>query len=110
MRIGISLSLGLAGWLYAQQVKLDTLQVKSSVVCQTCRRTIIKGLSTQKGIRRVEVDLPAQIITIVYRPDRTTPHAIRQAIQNLGYDADTLPRNPAAYERLPACCKLDKPH
>ncbi len=110
MRTLIGLYLGLAIWMYGQQVELDTLQVKSSVVCQTCRRTIIKGLSTQKGIRQVEVDIPTQIVTIVYRPDRTTPHAIRQAIQKLGYDADTLPRDPAAHERLPACCKSDKPH
>jgi len=110
MRILIGLYLGLAAWLYGQRVKLDTLRVKSSIVCQTCRRTIIKGLSTQKGIRQVEVDIPGQIITIIYRPDRTTPPAIRQAIQKLGYDADTLLRDPGAYERLPACCKSEKPH
>jgi len=110
MRMLVPLYLGLSFWVYAQKPKLDTLRVKSSVVCQTCRRTIIKGLSTQKGIRQVEVDIPSQSITIAYRPDRTTPHTIRQAIQRLGYDADTLPRDPAAYERLPACCKSEKPH
>ena len=96
--------------MYGQRAKLDTLHVKSSVVCQTCRRTIIKGLSTQKGIRQVEVDVPAQVIMVIYRPDKATPEAIREAIRKLGYDADSLLRDAAAYERLPACCKRDKVH
>ncbi len=110
MRWFIGSLIGLSAWLYGQKPVLDTLQVKSSVVCQTCRRTVIKGLSTQRGIRQVEVDLPSQTIIVVYRPDRTSPEAIRQAIRKLGYDADSLPRDPAAYESLPACCKSDKPH
>jgi periplasmic mercuric ion binding protein len=110
MRGLLGLWVGLGVWLYGQQAKLDTLHVKSSVVCQTCRRTIIKGLSTQKGIRQVEVDVPAQVIMVIYRPDKTTPEAIREAIRKLGYDADSLPRDAAAYESLPACCKRDKVH
>ncbi len=101
---------GLGGWLYGQQPKLDTLYVKSSVVCQTCRRTIIKGLSTQKGIRWVEVDVPTKVITVAYRSDKTTPAVIRESIRRLGYDADSLPRDPAAFEQLPTCCKRDAPH
>lgn len=95
--------------LWAQ--KVDTLWVKSAnIVCQTCRRTIIKGLSTQKGIRAVEVYVPEKTIQVVYRPDKTTPERIRQAIARLGYDADEVPRDWKAYERLPACCKAEKPH
>lgn len=94
--------------LWAQ---LDTIQIHSpNIVCQTCRRTIIKGLSTQRGIRFVEVDVPQKWITVVYRRDKTSPERIRQAIAKLGYDADTVRRDPAAFERLPACCKVDKPH
>ena len=106
--VGLWVALGVV--LYGQQPKLDTLYVKSSVVCQTCRRTIIKGLSTQKGIRWVEVDVPTKVIKVAYRPDKTTPAAIREGIRRLGYDADSLPRGPAAFERLPACCKRDTPH
>jgi hypothetical protein len=68
MRWLVGLWVALGGVLYGQQPKLDTLYVKSSVVCQTCRRTIIKGLSTQKGIRWVEVDVPTKVIKVAYRP------------------------------------------
>ncbi|MDW8133586.1 MAG: heavy-metal-associated domain-containing protein, partial [Bacteroidia bacterium] len=78
--------------------------------CQTCRRTLIKGLSTKKGIRWVEVQIPEKIITVVYRSDKTTPDKIRQAVIALGYDADSLRRLPEAYNRLPACCRKEEPH
>lgn len=100
----------LTSLVLAQRAKLDTLSIKSSVVCQTCRRTIIKGLSTQKGIRWVEVDIPAKRVLVAYRPNKTTPEAIRQALSRLGYDADEVPRDPVAYERLPLCCKQDTSH
>lgn len=97
-----------SGSLWAQ---LDTITVHSAnLVCQTCRRTIIRGLSTQKGIRQVEVDLAQKTIKVVYRSDKTTPDRIRQAIARLGYDADEVPRDPAAFERLPACCKRPEAH
>lgn len=98
----------LLGLLWAQT---DTLVVHSgNIVCQTCRRTIIRGLSTQKGVRFVEVDVPKQNILIVYRPDKTDPTRLRHAITRLGYDADTLPRDMKAYQKLPDCCRADRPH
>ncbi len=103
-------SLGLWLSLSAQTAKLDTLSIQSSVVCETCRRTIIKGLSTRKGIRWVEVDVPARRVIVAHRPDKTTPSAIRQALSRLGYDADEVPRDPTAYQKLPACCRTDKSH
>jgi copper chaperone CopZ len=107
LRLSLATSLG---FLWAQRMQLDTLYVKSSIVCQTCRRTIIKGLSTQKGIRAVEVEVPSQMVQVIYRPDKTNPAAIRAAIRRLGYDADELRRDSVAYERLPACCQRETPH
>lgn len=89
----------------------DTVVIHSgNIVCQTCRRTIIRGLSTQKGIRSVEVDVPNKSVTVVYRPDKTNPTNIRQALARLGYDADTIPRDTQAFMKLPACCRVDTPH
>lgn len=108
MRIALFGFLWAGSALWAQ---LDTLQIHSpTIVCQTCRRTLIKGLSTQRGIRFVEVDVPEKVITVVYRSDKTSPERIRQAIAKLGYDADSVRRDPGAFERLPACCKVDTPH
>lgn len=100
--------MGLLSLLWAQ---IDTVVIHSAnIVCQTCRRTLIRGLSTQKGVRFVEVDVPNKNITVVYRPDKTNPDKIRQAVARLGYDADTIPRDSRAYMKLPACCRVDTPH
>ncbi|MDW8416727.1 MAG: heavy-metal-associated domain-containing protein [Bacteroidia bacterium] len=94
--------------LWAQ---LDTIVIHSSnIVCQTCRRTIIRGLSTRKGIRFVEVDIPNKNIFVVFRSDKTDPSQIRRSVARLGYNADEVPYDKEAYERLPACCKSDRLH
>ncbi|MCX8113262.1 MAG: heavy-metal-associated domain-containing protein [Bacteroidia bacterium] len=87
--------------------QLDTIFIHSSnIVCQTCRRTIIRGLSTQRGIRYVEVDVPRKKVLVVYRRDKTDAKKIRESLAQLGYDADDISRDLGAFERLPACCKV----
>lgn len=87
----------------------ETLVVRSSVVCGMCDARVKRELSFEKGITDVEVNLKEKLITVKYRPDRTDPDKIRRAITRIGYDADDLPADEKAYNRLPACCKKDAP-
>ncbi len=94
----------------AQNAKKAELKVKTSAVCEMCKTTIEKELAFAKGVKRSAVDVPSKIVTITYNPKKTTPEKIRQAIANAGYDADDVPANPKAYEKLNACCKKDGTH
>lgn len=85
----------------------DTLVVKASIVCETCKKTIEEGLRFEKGIKLATVDVAAKTITVIYNSEKTNPETIRKAISNIGYDADDVPANIKAYQKLEDCCKKD---
>lgn len=86
----------------------DTMMIKTSAVCETCKENIEKYLSYEKGIRSSQLDVESKMLTVVYDPKKTEPAKIRQAVTKSGYDADSLKADPKAFNRLPDCCK--KPH
>lgn len=88
----------------------DTLVVKASIVCQSCKKTIENGLRFEKGIKLATVDVDAKTVTVIYNSDKTNPEAIRKAISKLGYDADNVPADKIAYDKLESCCKKDGHH
>ncbi len=83
----------------------DTLRVKTSAQCSMCRKKLEHNLSYEKGVKSVKLDLNNKVLTIVYASTKTNPEKIRMAIADQGYDADTIPANPKAYNNLQECCK-----
>ena len=83
----------------------EQVQLKTSAVCDMCKARLEKALAYEKGVQAALLDVPSQVLTVTYRPDKTTPAALRIAVQRTGYDADAQPADARAYERLPDCCK-----
>lgn len=83
----------------------ETLRVKTSAVCDMCKARLEKSLAYEKGVQGATLDVPSQVLTVTYRPDKTTPAALRTAVQQTGYDADQQTADARAYDRLPDCCK-----
>ncbi len=92
---------------FSQTKKDSTLLVKTSAVCDMCKQRIEQGMAFEKGIKDIVLDTATKVATVRYAIARTNPDNIRKAISKLGYDADGLPADPKAYEKLPACCKKD---
>ena len=88
----------------------DTLVVHTNAVCKMCKETIEHDLSFEKGVKSVRLDLSSHKVTIVYQPGKITPDKIRQALTEIGYDADSLPANAKARNKLPDCCKHSDNH
>jgi len=86
----------------------DTLMVRTSAQCGDCKNRIEKALAFERGVKSSELDLETKIVTVIYKPGKTTPGKIREAISKSGYDADDVPADAKAYAKLPPCCK--KPH
>ena len=95
---------------FGQEKKNAEIKIKTSAVCTMCKDRIEQGIAFEKGIKDITLDVDTKIATIKYNPNKTTPDDIRKAISKLGYDADTIPADKAAYEKLPPCCKKDAPH
>ncbi len=89
------------------QSKSETIHIKTSAVCEMCETTIEKALSFEKGVKKAELNVETSVVTVTYDPRKTTPEKLRLAIANSGYDADEVMADPAAYDKLHACCKKD---
>jgi copper chaperone CopZ len=94
---------------FGQNKKADTVQIKTSAVCGMCKDRIEGCLAFEKGVKTATLDVDTKVATVIYNPARTSPEKLRQTVSKTGYDADTVPANPAAYAKLPACCKKDAP-
>jgi hypothetical protein len=62
-------------------------------------------MAYEKGVKKSELDVPSKVLTVWYRSDKTTEEAIRKAVSKIGYDADSIPADPKAYDNLNPCCK-----
>lgn len=97
--------------LLAKESKYDTAQIQTSAVCDMCKERLEHDMAFEKGVKSVELDGDTKILTIVYRKDKTDKEKLKVAITEIGYDADELPANQKAHDRLPACCQKDnEPH
>jgi periplasmic mercuric ion binding protein len=92
---------------YSQNKSSATIKIKTSAVCEQCKDRIEQGLAYAKGVKDVNLDVDTKIATVKYVPSKTSPDEIRRAISKLGYDADSIPADKKAYDKLPPCCKKD---
>ena len=83
----------------------DTLYIRTSAQCGTCKKKLERDMSFEKGIKKVSLDLDTKELMVVFHPSKTDPSLLRKAVTAIGYDADSLAAQPEAYERLPSCCK-----
>jgi copper chaperone CopZ len=91
----------------AQPQKEEVVKIKTSAICGMCKDRIEKGLKSEKGINDVSLDIETKIVTVKFEGTKTNSDKIREKISQLGYDADNLPADKTAYDKLPACCKKD---
>ncbi|HET6245615.1 MAG: heavy-metal-associated domain-containing protein [Bacteroidetes bacterium] len=87
--------------------KTEEITIKTSVVCNMCKYNVEKAMAYEKGVKKSNVKVQEQTVTILFDPKKTSPEKIKKAITMAGYDADEMLADPKAYEKLDACCKKD---
>ena len=102
----VALSLALPACRPKEAVETTTIRA-SSMVCGKCAKTIEKAVYAVEGVKEVEVDVDKKTVLVSYVPARTNVETLEMAISDAGYDANNRKRNPDAYEKLEACCKID---
>lgn len=80
-------------------------KINTSGQCEHCKETIEKNIRFEKGVKKVEFDETTHLVTVKFDESKTNLKNIQMAISKLGYDADSIPADPKAYEKLNACCK-----
>jgi mercuric ion binding protein len=101
----IYMVIALPGSVAMAQSKLDSIKIRTSAQCDMCKERIEETLAFERGVKNSELDIETKIITVYYKSSRTNPEKIRKAITEVGYDADDMPADQKAYQKLPACCK-----
>jgi periplasmic mercuric ion binding protein len=95
----------------AQTNKHEKVVIQTSYVCATCEMCgtcgplFQKNLLDIKGVRMFEVDKEKNTIIVYYNGRKTNLELIKNAIANIGYDADDVKANPQARDELYDCCK-----
>jgi periplasmic mercuric ion binding protein len=103
------LSLTLAFVTFSAQAqkskKEQSVDIKTSAVCGMCKASIEKAISNEKGVKNYSLDVDSKILTVVYDTRKTNVSTLKQTVTATGYDADELPAQEKAYNKLSSCCK-----
>ncbi|MDW3192807.1 MAG: heavy metal-associated domain-containing protein [Cytophagales bacterium] len=95
----------LSGTALAQENKTQKAEILTSAICEMCKETIEYELTFTKGIKFVELDTDSKIVTVEFNPKKISVEDIRKGISGVGYNADSVKRDPKAYTNLPFCCR-----
>jgi len=71
--------------------KTETMKCWVSMDCESCKAKIEKNIPFEKGVSDLKVDLPTKMVTLTYKPDKTSPEKLEKAIQKLGYKTEIIP-------------------
>jgi mercuric ion binding protein len=74
--------------------------------CETCKKTIEAALLNTPGVENAIVSTTKpKTVQVVFNSTQTSENKICEVISKAGYDANTLKRDAAAYDKLEDCCK-----
>jgi hypothetical protein len=92
-----------SGMAFSQ--KKVTVKIKTSAECDMCKTRLESNLIYEKGVKFCKLDVPSKVLSITYNSEKTNLENLKKSISMLGYDADELAADTAAYNKLPECCK-----
>ncbi len=88
-----------------QDANQKTITIKTSAVCDMCKSTIEKAMAYEKGVKSSSLDVDSKLLTVVFDTRKTDANKLKKAVTEVGYDADELPAQERAYNKLDDCCK-----
>lgn len=100
------LTVSLANISARAEAKLETVEIKTSAVCEDCKERIEKTVNKLDGVQKSNLDLDTKIVTVSYNPDKVNVEKIKTSISKAGYSADEVKADKKGYNKLPSCCKV----
>jgi copper chaperone CopZ len=77
---------------------------KVSGNCEMCKVRIEKASLSVKGVKMATWDIPSNIISVIYNPNKSPVEDIHKAIAGAGHDTSIEKAPESVYVNLPACC------
>lgn len=97
--IGIAAALG--------QEKTEKFKVYGN--CGMCESRIEKAAKSVEGVASADWDKETKMIEVAFNDSKTDVHKVHLAIAKAGHDTDMHKAKDEAYEKLPGCCKYERP-
>lgn len=76
--------------------------------CEMCQKRIQNAALSVKGVKYASWDIPTDMLTVVYNPEKCNVDSIKKAIAAVGHDNDTYKAPDDVYENLHHCCKYER--
>lgn len=92
----------------AQIINPTTDTVKIYGNCGMCKAKIEKA-AKEKDVSQAEWNEETGMATITFDATKTSKENILKKIALVGYDSDSFKSTDATYNKLPGCCKYDRP-
>jgi copper chaperone CopZ len=99
------------GGAYAQtgnQDQTNTTEFKVYGECGMCKARIEKSLKTD-GISSAAWDKERKVLKVEYLPAVIKVEAIHKLVANVGHDTEKEKAEDEVYNKLPDCCKYERP-
>jgi mercuric ion binding protein len=84
--------------------KYQTVEIKTSALCGDCKERIENKLNYTKGVKYAELDIDSKVVTVKFKTKKISAQEVKEAIASVGYHADDVERDSAAFKELPGCC------
>lgn len=75
---------------YAKDIQELIVTTNPPMSCQNCENKIKKNLRFEKGVKKIETNIPDQRVTIEYDADKTNPANIEEAFHKIGYNVEVI--------------------
>ena len=91
----------------AAHSQYDTVIINTPTTqCDMCHWNIIDALEKVDGVKKVKINDDNQSVAITYLDNKITLNELEVAISKAGYQANDMPAELEAYEKLSLCCRL----
>lgn len=70
---------------YAKEIRTVVVTTDPEIECINCENKIKNELKFTKGVKRIEIDRPAQQVTITYDADKTSVEKLAASFAKIGY-------------------------
>ena len=85
-----------------KEIVTDSISV--SGICGMCEERI-ENAALIKGVKKVDWDKDKQMLTVIYRSDKTSMQEIAESIADAGHDSSLVTCTDEQYDKVHSCCK-----
>jgi copper chaperone CopZ len=89
-----------------QELKTEKFKVWGK--CESCKARIENAAKAQ-GAASASWDQESMMLTVTFNPQKTNSDEIQKKIASVGHDTEKYKAPADVYDKLPSCCKYDRP-